>query len=131
MNKLQLLLRPYVLLVTRLLISFVFLWHGLPKAINIDMAMDKFAGFGLPGLLGPITGWIEVIAAVLVVLGVKHLWANIALSFVIVGAIVTVQIPGGFTAGLERDLLILTATLVLSVFGPGMLALDKSTKAAH
>lgn len=47
-----------ILLVTRLLLAFIFLWHGAPKAVHFSMAAEKFAGFGLPGGLGPIIGWV-------------------------------------------------------------------------
>jgi putative oxidoreductase len=110
------------LLLTRLVVAFIFLWHGLPKALNPDAAVQKFVGFGLPGWLGPATGAVEVIAAALLALGVFHTAAAVALVVVIAGALVTVQIPGGFTAGLERDLLILAATLTLAAAGPGQFA---------
>lgn len=116
--------KKYSLLLTRLFIVFIFLWHGVPKAFNIQWAMDKFVGFGLPGILGPIIGWVEVIAAILVLVGFWHKWANLALAAVIIGAIVTVQLPKGVTAGLERDILILAANLVLATHGPGMLAIE-------
>lgn len=112
------------LLLTRLLMAFIFFWHGLPKAVNLSMAMEKFVGFGLPGALGPVTGWAEVICATLLVLGFRHRAANLVLAVIITGAIVTVQAPAGFGAGLERDLLILAATLTLAAHGPGLFALD-------
>ncbi len=117
-------LQGLALLGSRLLIAFIFFWHGFPKAVNPSMAIEKFIGFGLPGMLGPITGIVEVVAAAALVLGVFHRWANLLLAAIIAGAIVTVQIPGGLTAGLERDLLILVGTLALSLYGPGLLAMD-------
>ena len=117
--------RSSALLLARLLVAFIFLWHGGPKALDVSMAYDKFVGFGLPGVLGPITGWVEVIASALLIAGFKHRWASLALAVVIVGALVTVQIPAGFTAGLERDLLILAGTLVLATHGPGRFAVDQ------
>lgn len=117
-------LQDLTLFGSRLLIAFIFLWHGFPKAINPSMAIDKFIGFGLPGLLGPIIGIVEVVAAVALVIGVFHRWTNLLLAAVIAGAILTVQLPGGFTAGLERDLLILFGTLLLSLYGPGLWALE-------
>ncbi|MEE9208745.1 MAG: DoxX family protein [Gemmatimonadota bacterium] len=107
------------LLGSRLVIAAVFLWHGIPKAFNISAAMEKFVGFGLPGVLGPVTGWVEVLAAVALVLGVFSRWGALALVVVIVGALVTVQIPGGISTGLERDLLILSSLLLLAAAGPG------------
>lgn len=112
------------LLLTRSVIAFVFLWHGIPKAFNAAAAMDKFAGFGLPPILGPITGWVEVVAASMLILGLLHRAAVLSLLAVIIGALVTVQIPGGVSAGLERDLLILTGLTLLAFTGPGRFALS-------
>ncbi|MDH3598335.1 MAG: DoxX family protein [Candidatus Tectomicrobia bacterium] len=117
-------MQTYVLLGMRLLLAFIFLWHGVPKAFYVSWAMDKFVGFGLPGILGPITGWVEVIASIGLILGFWHTWSNAFLALIILGALVTVQFPNGMQAGLERDLMILAGLLVLIVTGPGQLALD-------
>ena len=90
--------------------------------------MDKFVAMGFPGFLGPIVGIAEVIAAILIIVGIWHAWANYALAVIILVAIVGVQIPGAIkagkflTAGLERDLLILAGNFVLALHGPGKLA---------
>ena len=42
-------LQGLALLGSRLLIAFIFFWHGFPKAVNPSMAMKKFIGFGLLG----------------------------------------------------------------------------------
>jgi uncharacterized membrane protein YphA (DoxX/SURF4 family) len=112
------------LLLARSVIAFVFLWHGIPKAFNIAAAMDKFAGFGLPPVLGPITGWVEVVAASLLLLGLFYRTAVLLLLIIIVGALVTVQIPSGVSAGLERDVMILTGLTLLASLGPGRFALS-------
>lgn len=112
------------MLVTRLLVAFIFLWHGVPKALDPPTAMEKFAGWGLPPLLGPITGWVEVACSILIVAGLLHRWSSLVLAVIITGAIVTVQIPAGMGADLERDLLILVALLTLAAHGPGSFALD-------
>ena len=117
-------LETYILLSMRLLLAFIFLWHGVPKALYVSWAMDKFVGFGLPGILGPITGWVEVIASIGLILGFWHTWSNVLLALIILGALVTVQFPKGMQAGLERDLLILAGHLLLIILGPGLLALD-------
>lgn len=113
---------PYVnlaLLFSRSIVALIFLWHGVPKVVDWPAAMDKFVAFGLPGFLGPLTGIVEVIASAMLLLGVGHRAAASMLMAVIAGAIATVGIPGGITTGLERDLLILAATFLLWVAGPG------------
>jgi uncharacterized membrane protein YphA (DoxX/SURF4 family) len=111
------------LALSRAVIAAIFLWHGIPKAFYIAAAMDKFTGFGLPSVLGPITGWVEVFAASLLLLGVFHRAAVIMLLTIIIGALVTVQIPNGVSSGLERDLLILSGLTLLAFVGPGRFAL--------
>ena len=109
------------LLLTRVLIAGSFLWHGVPRALDPASAMEKFAGFDLPPLLGPVTGWAEVLAGPLL-LGLLHRVVTAILLVIIAGALVTVPIPAGVTAGLERDLLILAGLLVLFTVGPGAAA---------
>lgn len=120
-------MQEFSLLLLRLVIVAIFLYHGFPKAINWGMASEKFVGFGLPGFLGPITGIVEVIASVLILIGIQNFWANWVLVAIIAGAIATVQLPkaiseGAFIAGLERDLLILAGCAVSAAFGPGAFA---------
>ncbi len=111
------------LLILRLTIVAIFLYHGLPKAIFWSMATEKFVGFGLPGFLGPITGIAEVIASIALLFGRFWKTSNLVLLFIISGAIVTVQLPNFLAdmskvAGLERDLLILVGHLTLLAFPP-------------
>ncbi len=113
----------YALLILRLTLVAIFLYHGLPKAIFWSMATAKFVKFGLPGFLGPITGIAEVIASISLLFGRFWKASNLVLLFIIAGAIVTVQLPNFLAdsskvAGLERDLLILVGHLTLLAFVP-------------
>lgn len=45
-----------ILLLARLVIVFIFLYHGWPKATQPEMAMGKFEDMGFPGFLGPVVG---------------------------------------------------------------------------
>ncbi len=117
-----------LLLLLRLVVVSIFLYHGFPKAINWAMASEKFVDFGLPGFLGPITGIVEVIASILILIGIQNFWANWVLVAIMAGEIATVQFPkaiseDAFIAGLERDLMILAACAVSA--GPGAFALKK------
>ena len=126
-NKFQ----TYALLILRILLVAIFLYHGLPKAIFWSMAMSKFVGFRLPGFLGPITGIVEVIASILLLFGRYWRATNLILIFIITGAIATVQLPKFLAdinnvAGLERDLLILVGHLTLLAFNSAKVR-DKSS----
>ena len=119
------------LFILRWIIISIFLYHGLPKAIDWGFAAEKFVGFGLPGFLGPLTGIAEVIASGFLIVGFQNRWVNYVLMFIMAGAIATVQLPGAiktleYTAGLERDLMILIGCWISAICGPGILSLDPS-----
>lgn len=123
-------MQQFSLLLLRLVVVSIFLYHGFPKAVNWAMASEKFIGFGLPGFLGPITGIVEVIASILILIGIQNFWANWVLVAIMAGAIATVQFPkalseGAYITGLERDLMILVACAVSTAFGPGAFALKQ------
>ncbi len=120
--------KGWTLLLLRLAVVLIFLWHAVPKAFTPEVGVQKFVDMGFPGFLGPIVGWAEVVAAALVVLGVWFPWANLALAGIIAVALVAVQLPKGFVAGFERDLLLLAATLTLAAHGPGRWALGSKVR---
>lgn len=120
----------WILLALRIAVAGIFLWHGVPKAFDPSSAAAKFVDFGLPGWLGPVIGWIEVVGAPLVLTGFAMRAAAVVLGVVILGALATVQIPGGITAGLERDLLLLLTLALLLATGPGRLAMANAESGA-
>ena len=119
------------LFLIRVMVVLIFLYHGVPKALDWPMAMSKFEAMGFPGFLGPLVGITEVLASIFLLLGYWSALANFVLAIVIAVAIVGVQVPGALEAGklipgLERDLMIFTATLVLMAFGPGFFSVQNS-----
>lgn len=109
----------------RIILAIIFLYHGLPKALNWEMAMSKFVSMGFLGFLGPIIGIIEVIGAFSLFLGIKNRGVNIVLGGVILVAIIGVQIPSAISSGkllptgLERDLLMFAGHFILITTGAG------------
>ena len=118
------------LLLLRVAIALIFIYHGSQKLMNASGTMSFFTSLGLPGWAGVIIGIIEVVAGLLVLSGFYYKWANYVLALVMVGALILVQIPGVFKsgaigAGFERDVLILITTLVLASNGPGHFSIHK------
>ena len=117
-------LENYSLLLLRLMVVIIFLYHGIPKAIFWPAASQKFVEMGFPGFLGPITGIVETILSVFVLVGIYSRFSNLVFAFIMAGALTGVHIPdsiaqGILTAGLERDLMLIVGVLVLAAFGPG------------
>ena len=125
---LRLRFEDYALVSLRYMIVLIFLYHGIPKAFFWTAAMDKFVEMGFPGFLGPITGFVEIITSILIVLGFYSKISNLILAFIMAGALVGVHIPasiqqGTVTAGLERDLMLIVGVLYLAAVEPGVLTL--------
>ena len=124
----------YALLIVRLATVFVFLPHGIGKAFDWPMASSMFSAMGFPGFLGPITGIVEVVASLLLLVGFLNKWASLAFLTIMASAITGVHLPASFAAGsptpgLERDILLVAAALALMAFGPGAIAIDSRNPA--
>ncbi len=128
------------LLLLRLSLATIFLFHGIPKATNWAMAAEKFESWGFAAFWGPTVGIFEVISAALILIGLWTTFASLTLGIIITVAILAVQVPGAkevadqagqfftLTAGLERDLLIFVGLLVLMAFGTGMLSISGNSQ---
>lgn len=117
------------LLSLRILVAAIFLYHGIPKLLNISGTMSFFSGIGLPGFLAVIVGIVEVVAGILLLLGLWTKWSSYALAIIIAGAIIVVHTKaGGISAALERDVLIFVSLLVLAHSGAGSCAIDNRKK---
>ena len=109
--------RNHALLALRLVVAAIFLLHGYPKVTSPDGVIAFFSGLGIPGWLGPIVGWVEILAGATLASGFMHRWAAAPLLVIILGALILVQIPNGLSSGLERDSLVLASLLVLLAHG--------------
>lgn len=98
---------------TSLAAVFVIAYHGIPKVLNPGNTMQAFESMGFPGFLGPLVGWVEVLAAIWILIGYKAKPALAAMIVIIATALFVVQLPNGVTAGFERDLLLLSVLLAL------------------
>ena len=121
-------LRGYSLLILRVLLGLIFIYHGYGKVFEPSGAMGFFSSIGLPSFLAPIVGVVEVGGGLMLVAGLFARPAATALLIVIAGALIKVQIPKGLAAGLERDAMITAALLVIMAFGPGVFALRRTQR---
>ena len=111
------------LFLMRITLAFIFLWNGIPKLLNPEMAISSFSGYGLAGFLGPIIGIISILAAIFVLSGFWFKLGNFFMFAIAFIAIVTVHIKEGINIGFERNVLIMATTIFLYFFGPGKLFL--------
>ncbi|MPY88174.1 MAG: DoxX family membrane protein [Luteitalea sp.] len=112
------------LLMLRLMLALILLYHGLPKLGNFSEDLDAFSKMGVPVPALSLTFAIaaEVIGGLLILVGV---WIVVAAPLVIInmlGAIFAVHWKAGFDftkGGYEHPLTVLVMALVLLLAGPG------------
>jgi len=115
------------LLLLRLGLGMVLLFHGAFKLTHgVGWIEDILTGLGLPAALAYGTYVAELLAPVLVILGVRARLAALVIAVDMGAAIALVLRPrifsinqGGGGWGIELEALILVAALALSLTGPG------------
>lgn len=124
--------RPIAMLVVRVTVGAVFLIHGIDKFDSgISMVEGAFSNWGvpLPGLTAPLVAVVEVVGGAALILGAGTRLAAMALSAVLVGALLYVKADLGVIStepmpGAEVDLALLAGLVALIFTGPGTLSVD-------
>lgn len=94
---------PLAALLLRLTLGVMFLAHGLVlKVLTYSLAGTAafFVNVGLPGWLAYVTALAEIAGGLLLILGVQARWVALALSPILLGALIWVHGANGwvFTA---------------------------------
>jgi|SRR3989338_1513947 len=121
-------LENYALLLLRIFIGIIFIYHGWPKL----MAGSKIAsGMGKPnmGTFLHILGFCEMAGGIATILGMLTQLASMGFVVVMIGAILMknsmkVKFSSMETTGWEFDFILLSAAIILIVFGAGSISLD-------
>ncbi len=116
----------------RIVLGTLFVWHGIDKFdTGISMIEDMFTMWGVPapGLTAPLSAVIEIGAGVALIAGLGTRIAALALSFVMVRALIYVKAGLGIIStepmpGAELDLALLAGLVTLIVLGPGQYSID-------
>ena len=118
------------LLFARLAVAYGFYQPALLKWSNFDNTVAWFAELGIP--FAPLTTFLtasfEIVGVVLLSLGLFTRFISIPLMVILVGAIVTVHIGHGFSAGDNGFEIPLYYFLFLAFFasrGAGKFSLDR------
>lgn len=118
------------LLILRLALAIVLLYHGIPKLLHFSATVGGFQTIGLPA--PPISAAFallaEVIGGILILLGLAVDLAAILVMTEMLGAITLVHWSNGFDfskGGWEHPFTVLVMALVLALAGPGRMSLRK------
>ena len=127
-------LLPYnldlALLILRLALGIVLLYHGIPKLLHFSSTVGGFQTIGLPApsISAAFALLAEVGGGILILLGVAVDFAAILVMIEMLGAITLVHWSNGFDfakGGWEHPFTVLVMALVLALAGPGQLSVGK------
>jgi putative oxidoreductase len=115
------------LLILRLALAAILLYHGLPKLMNFGATVGGFQSMNIPAptLTAAFAILAEVIGGILILLGIAVDLAGLLVIIDMLGAIVTVHWASGFDftkGGWEHPFSVLVMALVLALAGPGRMS---------
>jgi|SRR6516162_5695989 putative oxidoreductase len=121
-------LRPLALLLLRLALAAVFIYHGYPKLFgHTHESMQSFVHLGLPGYFAYISGLLEFFGGCTLIVG---LFTPIAGLLLTIEMVIAMWKSGRLTSdpmavrGYELPLALAVSAFVLATFGAGLLSLD-------
>jgi len=112
------------LLIVRVVLGIIMLYHGWPKVTNLGGIIEGFTGMGipLPALAAIFATVAEVGGGLLLLLGVLTDVAGLLVAIDMLGAITFVHAKNGFAVndgGFEWPLALLAMGLGIALAGPG------------
>jgi putative oxidoreductase len=120
------------LLLIRLMLAAVFIYHGWAKAGNIEGTLGFFTQIGLGNItLVYLAAYGELIGGILLALGLGVRYAAPVLMIIMAVAIQTVHLTKGFNimaGGYEYALTLLVVSAAISMLGAGKYSIDANVK---
>src|ERR1700719_2078330 len=119
-------LQPVGLLLLRLVLGIIFIWHGYPKLTHPNVMQSFFVQHRLPGYFVTVAGVLEVFGGGLIILGVFGRIAGFVLAMEMACAIWKVHSAGGYMAvhNYEFPLVLATTCFALATFIAGRASID-------
>lgn len=110
------------MLLMRLGVAAVFLFHGISKLTDMQMTIGFFSSLGLPAFMAWVVAIVETVGGAAMLFGAFTFIAGIALAIIMFVSIVLVKSGGGFFV-FEFELLVMLVSLGLAMTGPGRFSL--------
>jgi putative oxidoreductase len=120
----------YGIFIVRITMGALFAVHGYQKfAGGIGGVVGFFSKLGLPapGLLAPFIAGLELIGGILLILGIGTRWISVLFACEMLVTTVLIQIPAKGWNGADLDRMLLAASLLFILAGPGALAVQGSS----
>ena len=121
-------LKPLALLVMRLALGVIFIFHGYPKLIHTRESMQAFVHIGFPGYFAYIAGILEVFGGALLIVGLFTRIAALLLACEVGIALWKVHML--FSKPMAVDnyqfrLALAAGAFVLATVGAGLISIDQ------
>lgn len=118
------------LLVLRVVLGIIMIYHGWPKLTNLGGTIEGFSGMGipLPALAAIFATVAEVFGGLLILVGAFTDIAGLLFAIDMLGAITFVHAKNGFAVsdgGVEWPLALLAMALAIALAGPGRYAVGR------
>lgn len=122
-------LRPLSLLLLRVALGVIFMWHGYPKLFtNHNAWVTNFVHMGFPSYFATISGALEFFGGILLIVGLLTRLTALLLAIEMGVALAHVIVPqsGIHAVGkYELPLALCTAAFALATVGAGVISLDQ------
>ncbi len=112
------------LLLIRVALGIVFLYHGVQKLGDMDKVVGFFGQLGFPPFLAWVVALLEVVGGALLIVGAYVQIVGPLLAIIMLVAIFKVKFGKGYPA-MELDILLLLSLLGISGTGPGKFSLKQ------
>ena len=123
-------LKPLALLLLRLALGIIFIFHGYPKLFtHTRETMQMFEHMGFPGYFAYIAGTFEFFGGTMLILGLFTRVAGLLLAGEMAIALWRVHLPQGpitMVKNYEFPLLLMVAAFTLAAVGAGLISLDQA-----
>lgn len=113
------------LLITRLVLGFIFLIHGITKFQGMEETQSYFISLGLPGFMATIVGLVEFFGGLFLIIGLFTRIISLLFVAVLLVAIFTAKAQASFLGGYELDVALIGMGITLAVAGSRYLAVDR------
>jgi putative oxidoreductase len=122
-------LKPLALMLLRLALGTIFIFHGLPKLLHTREWMQSLAQMGFPGYFAYIAGILEVFGGLLLILGLFTRIAGLLLACEMGVALWKVHklfADPMSVKNYEFPLTLAVSAFVLATLGAGLISMDQA-----
>jgi putative oxidoreductase len=123
-------LKPLALLLLRLALGIIFIFHGYPKLFtHTRETMQMFEHLGFPRYFAYVAGTFEFFGGIMLILGLFTRIAGFLLAAEMAIALWRVHLPQGpitMVKNYEFPLMLSVAAFTLATVGAGLISLDQA-----